>query len=413
MCATCQPNGIPVAGDTYCESASDLVQSTCKTMYTGPNSVCHIMYLMADNDLESALAKNSENVFISPLVQCEDPAYMPKVYFDGNKLKGSFYITAKNGRHNFVRNLTEQNSDSPATVTSFMTWALQSCMDDIKNNTLQLENMAIVIGFGSHASGWTFGGDSSSGKSYINNAQIRMAIGNALANTVNKGCANPKQVDMLYYDACLQGSLYGVTDLALDTLTCSVGPKVKLAKWLLASQAMAPGLGLDHFRLFKDLWKNNGFSMENIGKSMVTINGNSMRYYPQAPASKEAIMLPPPVTWSLIDMNNGFPVFNTVWNNFIEYMTTAINTKSDSTLSTILIYTRSQSKRFAGYMGNNPPKDSGFVYPQVNVDVGSFLDTLLARCNPVSDFRSLINQVQLGYNQNPTKLIASFREGGA
>merc|ERR1712187_1047750 len=171
--------------------------------------------------------------------------------------------------------LGEQDSDSPNTLKSFLTWAFQRCKT--KDATAQ-----VFVQFSSHGSGWFgFGGDDSKNSSSlvddeaaaIRKIQIKngddeiAAIRNIqIKNTIEESMAETSpsftKLDMLGFDACFMQSYASM--YVYENITQSY----------LASEATEPGHGWDYTGLRPSL------SVKGFAEKIVDDFVNGLHGYP-------------------------------------------------------------------------------------------------------------------------------------
>jgi len=211
---------------------------------------CHVMYAMADNNLDGAISQDVEEL-ISNTDAIEKSNFYPLIFIDrhytGKPIKG---LKAKNGQddaafHSGVRYIEknfekkqiqvseeygELDSDDQKTMTDFLTWAFKRCKArDAKAK--------VIFTLGSHGYGWKgFGGDEAVllQEEAIRNQGIKTAIMDSM-----KAVGDPKftKLDLLGFDACSM--------MSYSALYSYKG----LFKYYLGSEALEPGHGWNYSKI--------------------------------------------------------------------------------------------------------------------------------------------------------------------
>lgn len=289
---------------------------------------CHVMYLMADNNLDAALSKDLEEV-ISNTAAVSNPLYYPLVFIDRfskSNPKAIDGLVGKSGGeaeyHSGVRyidkdfatnklkvkrEMREKHSDDPRTLKKFLKWAFKRCRKQAKSSQ---SNPAVLVTFGSHGYGWKgFGGDEAesllqdvsqaemnSSSRGIKNNDIRKAIEQSMA------AVNPPftKLDLLGFDACSMSSYSAM--YAFEGLST----------WYMASQGTEPGHGWDYASL------NPSLSVKEMAEAM--IDGFAKGLHGQTSHQK-------PKTLALINSDD-FSTFKTAMDTLADKMRyAAVNRK--------------------------------------------------------------------------------------
>ena len=206
---------------------------------------CLMMYQMADNNLEFYLRQDYEEMTRSSVISSGDLRLW--IYYDalnqggtplpntvdanGNDLStagpfaGSRYVTydASLGKMRVDVELQgEQNSDSVATIQSFLEHALTDCFANGFTSTMLV--------FASHGGGFAgYGGDENTRGRHLlqTNSEVAAAIRGALGNTNGA----PAKLEVVAFDACLMQAVGAADDY------------MGVAQYILASEAVEPGHG--------------------------------------------------------------------------------------------------------------------------------------------------------------------------
>jgi len=236
------------------ESKKEVVHSS--GLHSSGPMKCHVMYAMADNNLDGAVAADVEEL-ISNKIAIQQPNFYPLIFIDrhyNSDHKDSFAISglkAKNGKdasdyHSGVRYIEkdfvtnqmkvaeefgELNSDDSKTMTDFLSWAFKRCK-------AKAADAKVLLTLGSHGSGWNgFGGDANKVLLQVDlapNNKIKTAI---LDSMKAVGDPNFTQLDLLGFDACLM--------MSYSSMYVYNG----LSKYFVASEAVEPGHGWDYTRI--------------------------------------------------------------------------------------------------------------------------------------------------------------------
>jgi hypothetical protein len=228
--------------------------SFCRPHYRSSLRFLHaINYFLSDNDLEYFLRNDNYELTQSQAVR--NPSMTTWVYFDhrnygrgtedifeplqnifksdGSSLSGqkpttSQYLRWDHSLQKMVVDQTlqqEQNGDDPNTVYQFLVTALRDCV-------AQGATEYFVV-FSSHGAGWLgFGGDENTRRDQRSLAQQPNAfIVEAMTEALWVVNGAPNFYDVIGFDACLMQAV-GVAD-----------DYRKIAKYILASEAVEPGHG--------------------------------------------------------------------------------------------------------------------------------------------------------------------------
>lgn len=218
--------------------------------------LCFILYQMADTDLERDIRADNTELIQSSFLQ-DDPTVTAWIYYDGlnpdtpgyeqhftegplpelyqpdgtpvtEKFMGSRYLTYNYTTQQMIVDTElegEQNSDSIPVLYDFVTYALEDCVAQGKDE--------YFIAFSAHGAAFHgFGGDANTGERSRRLAQSNQDINQALVTALADTEGAPAMFDVLGFDACLMSS-YTALDDYLGT-----------AKYYLASEAVEPGHGM-------------------------------------------------------------------------------------------------------------------------------------------------------------------------
>lgn len=344
--------------------------------------VCWMIYQVADNNLETFLRADFEEITKSPVLQDykEETNLQVWVYFDHGTeavggLPGVFDSTGNpvtmkpnqgsdimrfdtvTKRMLLVETTPEQNSDSPGPITYFMTQALTDCLS--KGTT---ETFLTLSGHGGGFYG--YGGDDvkrRNRKLVQSNDSIIAGIRAALQNV-----ATETRLTVLGFDACLMQS-FGALDDYRD-----------VTQYLLASEATEPGHGwaynfLDTAETALDMAKN--LHANFLGQKQ----GYSKHLVPKTMAIVESA---------------GYNTFLQAWDLFCAEMAKILRAGGDPAFVAVLSRARSAAFAFPSVLdstqGNTPSA----------MDIGSFFKEFEALCtvSPSSPLYQLLQDAETAYN---------------
>lgn len=208
------------------------------TMATAQKKVCWMVYQIADNNLEQYIREDFREITFVPVLDDlvtwiyydhgggSDTPPLPNVYdANGNALTSkpttSQIITYNSdiGQMRLVETTaSEQDSEDPAVLQSFMERALQDCL--AQGTT---ETFLVLSGHGGGFYG--YGGDDQDRRLAQTNSNLASGMAAALATV------GLDKLDVLGFDACLMQAVGTLDDYR------------EVARYLLASEATEPGHG--------------------------------------------------------------------------------------------------------------------------------------------------------------------------
>jgi hypothetical protein len=364
----------------------------------GSGGVCFMFYLMADNDLESFLREDIQELMRSSAIR--DTSLTTWAYIDqrdnygsplaniynkddrnspannGNKFSKTMYL---NYDHDFGQMVVagqsseELNSDDYQTVYNFLTYALQDCV--AKGST---EFMAV---FSSHGAGfYGFGGDENKRRRALleqgqderertrrrkmaqSNSDIALAIQLALEDN------SLSQLDVLGFDACDMSSYVAAQQYS------------GVAKHYLASEATIPGHGW-FFDTLKDV-----SSAVNIAKDLQSnfLSQKNKFWFHETPK-----------TLALTDLTLFRTSFFVKMEALASHMANLLQYSQDVDFFAFLQRARAAAISFDSTLDLPGSKNPSAV------DIGSFLDQLDQQCHPTADseIRALLDDTKSAYDE--------------
>lgn len=324
-----------------------------------------MLYMVADNDREYYLRKGYVELATSSAINKSD-AMRTWIYFDGfnqgedgqqplfdtvdssgdillEPFTGSRIITydALLGKFRVAMEYdTEQNSDLPSTLQSFLEHALSDCLKD-GYDSLFLG----MAGYGGDF--WGFGGDQNHRRQrrrdlLQSNQDIASGIRSALENV-----GGPDRVDVIGFDAGL------MMDIGVGADYFNV------SKHILASESVVPGDG----------WPYSNLTAQ---ADAVTFAGHILQTYLEPPG--QGFTHESPKTMSLMDTEK-YETFLEIWESMSEALLYSLKEEDPSLYAFV---SRAQQSAIAFDGGADGSED---FHPS-SLDIGSFLRQLLTLCNP-------------------------------
>lgn len=347
--------------------------------------VCFMLYMMADNDLEGFIYQDLVELYSSPALvkdnlntwiyfdshggirDYDGDGYTesPFPFFAEHDYEGAAYLKFDRTLNDFQLDkvLGETNSDSPSTVCSFVSRALQDCA---ANGATEY-----FLTFSSHGAGYGgFGGDENLGNNFGRRLiQENLDIVNALNCALDSvaGIPNaPEKFDVVGFDACLMSSFLAVRDY------------YSITNYFLASEALEPGHG----------WFYGGLSDTTSALSMALQLHDSFLTETQAAGDRHQT----PKTLSLIDTFK-FYIFMQNFEALATELARLLSENTDIGLFAAVQRTRDVSAAFEGYIDNPGTRTPSLI------DIGSFLSNLDKMCNPswTSSLRSALDKTKASH----------------
>lgn len=357
---------------------------------TDAAGICFVQYLLADNNLESFIRKDLGEWIQSPAIRGEELTSW--VYLDGRNLKDnndrsvlktplpnvwtndgsqlltdasddkheeSYYLRYDPNAQKMVVHTTlseEQNSDDPTVLQTFLETALADCA--------QQSRTQVFVVFSSHGAGFAgFGGDyNKSGRKLRQyNANIAAALKAAL-----QVVPEVDRYAVIGFDACLMQGLGVVDDYQ------------NIAQYFLASEAVEPG----HGWAYADL---------KATSSALELAQNIVDDYVSNP---QGISHKTPKLLSLVDTQK-YAAFLQSWDALCAAFLELLQAGTDGTFLAYLHRSRSQAIDFPSALDERGTKQQNSA-----LDVGDFLTTFQALCNPKegSTIATLLPQTLDAYN---------------
>jgi len=220
----------------------------CARPAIGAN-VCFMMYSMADNDLESFLRADLEELMDSKgikqstlttwvyidLRNTSGGSSVPNIYnkdhnpLSGEKFTNSMYLTYDHDFGHMIlaeQSSIELNSDAYQTVYDFISYAMADCK--IRGST------EYFLEFSSHGAGFFgFGGDETISRRLTHQSRSLIQRNEDIADAIQEALSFNAltSLDVLAFDACIMSSYVAARHYT------------SVAKYLLASEANEPGHG--------------------------------------------------------------------------------------------------------------------------------------------------------------------------
>ncbi|CAB9497801.1 peptidase C11 clostripain [Seminavis robusta] len=313
----------------------------------GGSAVCLMVFQMADNNLESFLEEDAEELIESRGIR--EDSVTTWVYFDGRNDDGVTYSVYDHDNDEMVvdTNLGEVNSDHPQALYDFVVHALTDCL------SRGHETVDTFLILSSHGAGFAgYGGDENwrtRRRLIQSNKNIVYAIESALSEVDGA----PGQLDVIGFDACLMSAV-----LALNEYQ-------KVSKYVLASEATEPGHGWAYREL------------ENVDSALDMAKDFHDTFLQEKQGSFKHQA---PKTMALVGTNQ-FQTFYTALEDLFATMKNILADQEtyDEDFHTNLHRARVSSVSFDSYLDN-----SGGEHPSA-VDVGSFLQGFRSLCSPSED----------------------------